>query len=280
VNVRAELLPNGRVQVSWDAVDGGGLAVSYTAQAVGVAFGGSVGTGGNGATAVTFADLERGGTYRFTVVARTAAATSAPSTPSPAVTIPGLPEAPTGLSAFRRNASGSLLVEVSWNPPPGPVPAAYQVTMTGSATGTTTERVTGTEYTDSDHFCSPTVEVTVRALDETANGGDEATTTVSDPVNCTPAIAINSAVANPDGTVTVDLNCSTGRGTVNSPFDLLFDGAVVDGARCTFIDGSGNDPHTFTVGGLDPDTEYTVTARVTSPSGSTTSNAVAVRTNP
>ena len=61
---------------------------------------------------------------------------------------------------------------------------------------------------------------------------------------------------------------------------VRFDGATKGTQQCGEGENPGNtdDPHTFTVTGLDPGTTYSVTTRTTSPSGSKTSNSVSVTT--
>ena len=208
---------------------------------------------------------------------------SAPPAPAPPAPAP----APTGLTASRRNMSGSTGIVLTWITPADP---AWSITGYQVKTGTSTSTVSGaTEFLDPDstRFCTPdtTYQVTTTAtLTGTATSAESepVTATVPDPVDCTYPTQISSVAANPDGSVTVQAVCQTDlRGPEqNTDIAVLVDDAVKETQRCQ----EGADPthlddlHTFVVTGLDPATTYTVTTRTTSPSGSRISDARLVTT--
>ena len=223
----------------------------------------------------------------------------APPPPGPTASSPpgptgptriGSPPPPTGLTATRRNMSGSTGIALAWSTPDatsGWSISGYQV-KTGTSTLTATME---TEYLDIDsaHYCAPdiTYQVTTSALIQvggtpTSAESDPATITVTDPIDCTYPSRITSVTANPDGSVTVEAVCETdGRGPQqDTDIAVLFNDAIKETQRCQ--EGADpahpDDPHTFTVTGLDPATSYTVTTRTTSPSGAKTSSPVSVTT--
>jgi hypothetical protein len=277
--VRAELAGPGGITVSWQPVDGGGLPVTYT-----VTRSTDGRTLGSGQPRASWTDLAPG-TYTFTVTATTAAGTSAASGASNAVTIVAAkPAAPTGLAAARHNMSGSLFVISTWAAPAdSPLPVAgYQVTITGKVKSGT-YRTADLQYMDGDNYCSPTVTMAVRSYASDGTLSEPTSVTVDDPVDCTPYTEVTSAVAEADGSVTVVVDCQSGaRGPdARSNIDVLFDGQRrnTDVQQCNHSP-EGHDPHTFTITGLQPATTYAVTARTTSVTGTKTSNAVQVTTNP
>ena len=210
-----------------------------------------------------------------------APAPPAPAPPAPAPLAPAplapAPPAPTGLTASRRNMSGSTGIALTWS---APVDPAWSITGYQVRTGTSTSTVSdATEFLDPDstHYCAPdtTYQVTTTAtLTGTATSAESkpVTVTVPDPVDCTYPTQITSVNANPGGSVTVQAVCQTDlRGPEqNTDIAVLVDDAVKETQRCN----EGADPthlddlHTFVVTGLDPATTYTVTTRTTSPSGS------------
>ena len=285
VGVTATLTGPDRARVTWTAGNGGGDATSYTI------------TRSDGATttstsrSVASTGLAAGTTYTFTVTATNAAGASTASAPSNAVTGDvGKPPPPTGLTADRQNQSGSTGVALAWAAPASA--QGWSITGYQVSTSNSTQTVPGaTEYYDgsSEHFCTPgiTYRVSTNALIE--SGGrvvsaesEPATITVTEPVDCTYPSRITSATANADGSVTVEAVCETDiRGPrQDTSIAVRFDGTTKGTQQCGEGENPGNtdDPHTFTVTGLDPGTTYSVTTRTTSPSGSKTSSAVTVTT--
>ncbi|OJY45929.1 hypothetical protein [Pseudonocardia sp. 73-21] len=189
------------------------------------------------------------------------------------VTGPG--SAPTGLTAQRKNFSGSLIVVLGWKPPrSGPV-TGYQVTTSGTiASGTRT--VPTPTLNDPDNYCSPTITYSVRAIGTGGTLSPAATVTINDPVDCTPAVVLDAARRNADGSVTVTADCqSAGRSPdATSPIVLLVGSTVVDpGTQQCHHAATGHDVHTITVARAPAGA---VAARTTSPTGTKTSNALPI----
>jgi hypothetical protein len=277
--VRAELTGADGIMVSWDPVDGGTLPVTYT-----VTRSTDGQTAGSTQPKAVWAGLDPG-TYRFTVAATTAAGTSPGSTPSNAVTVAApVPDPPAGLTARRTNMSGSLFIQSDWEAPTAsPVPViGYELSATG-AIKSGTYRTADPTYLDGDNYCSPKVTVSVRSLASDGTTSAPATIVVDSPVDCTPFTEITSAAAQPDGSVTVVVDCQSGaRGPdERSEIDVLLNGQKrnTDVQTCKHTPET-SDKHTFAITGLQPATTYSVTARTTSHTGTKTSAAVQVTTNP
>lgn len=284
VNVEATLVGTGLAKITWTAGGGGGDATSYTITR-------SDGTTTTSTTrSATSTGLTAGTSYTFTITATNTAGSSPASAPSNAVTADvGKPPPPTGLSADRQNQSGGTGIALSWT---APAPQGWSITGYQISTSNSTKTVPGaTEYYDGDseHFCAPkiTYRVSTNALVESGGKVVSATSepadiTVTEPVDCTYPSRITSATANADGSVTVDAVCETDiRGPrQDTSIAVLFDGTVKETQQCREGENPANtdNPHTFTVTGLDPRTTYSVTTRTTSPSGSKTSSAVSVTT--
>jgi hypothetical protein len=192
------------------------------------------------------------------------------------------PEPPTGLTAQRENYSGSLLIDLAWTAPAaGLVPVVgYQVSTYGPVHSGEAD-VQGTEYSDNDNYCAHEVRYEVRSVSATGVSSVPATVDADDPnVDCTPRSKVLSAVAEADGSVTVQVECFT---FPRSPFgfsdlELLVDGEIDAAEECR-VGGSGyRDLHIFSVTGLAPASTHTVQSRTERISGVKTSDPVTVTT--
>jgi titin len=129
--------------VNWRAPDNGGTAItSYTL----TASPGNITATTTGSSSFTITGLKAGATYTFTVFATNAVGNGPASAPSPAITIPTVPAAPTNVVA----AAGVDQATVSWSAPNdgGNPITQYTVTaspgnMTATTTGATTAVITG-----------------------------------------------------------------------------------------------------------------------------------------
>jgi hypothetical protein len=278
--VTAQLVGTDSVRVTWRA-GGGDPATGYTV----------TGTNGAGAqepggTTAQFDDLEPG-TYTFTVVAQNGAGESA-GAQSGAVTVEDTkPATPTGLEASRRvESSSQTYILVTWAATPGAT--TYEIVVAGVAFDGA-ELVTGTRFIDDNdrtvetNYCG-SVTYSLRSLGADGTRSDPATVTLGPPPgdqDCTPEVQLLSVTANADDSITAKVDCiGAARGPQkNSPIVVLADGAVVDeGSEECGRAGSGHAISTITVAGLDPGTTYAIQARVSSLSGTNTSNTISVTT--
>jgi hypothetical protein len=140
--------------------------------------------------------------------------------------------------------------------------------------------VAGTEYSDSENYCSPTASYEVRSVDATGATSAPATATADDPdVDCTARPEVLSAVPGADGSVAVELEChSTGNGNFRKgELSLLVDGEVyLSDGQCRGGGSADRDVRTFTVTGLAPASTHTVQGRTVGVTGTKTSPAVTV----
>jgi titin len=131
----------GSAAVSWTApASNGGTAI--TSYLVTLSPGGTTMTVANGLTTATFTGLAPGESYTFVVSATNAVGSGPTSRPSPLVTLPNVPDAPTGVMGVPGNRQAT----VSWTAPAnnGSPITSYIVTTSPGGTMTTTNATTCT----------------------------------------------------------------------------------------------------------------------------------------
>ncbi|MDQ1746891.1 MAG: trimeric autotransporter adhesin, partial [Frankiaceae bacterium] len=256
---------NASATVSWvaPASDGGSAITSYTVRSSG----GQVATVNGTTLSATVTGLTNGTPYTFTVTATNSAGTGPASAASNAVTPVAVPDAPTGVTATRGNASAT----VSWTAPAssgGSAITSYTVrsnagqvaTVDGSTLSTTVTGLTnGTSYT-----------FTVTATNSAGTGPASAPSNAVTPATVPGApTSVSATAANASATVSWAAPASNG-GSAITGYTVTSSAGQVATVNGTTLSA--------TVTGLTNGTSYTFTVTATNAVGpgpaSAASNAV------
>ena len=225
----------------------------------------------NGTTA-SCTGLANATSYTFTVVATNRVGNSASSAASAVITTPGLPSAPTGVTA----TAGDTTVAVSWTAPAsdGGSPITAYVVASSPAAGSCV--VTGTAAACSGLTNGTAYTFTVKARSAV---GDSAASTTSNPV--TPQLRPNSptglTVTPGNGLLTVKWTAATVRtGVAITGYTAT---ATSGGFTCsTTAPRNGSAPTTCNIVGLVNGTSYVVSLVANSANGASSAVVAAAAT--
>lgn len=274
VAVVAQLTGPNEIAVSWQASAG---ATSYTV----------TGSRGDTLTVTTTRAVVRGlaagGGYTFRVNAANQVGTSAWSSPSNAIQIPGPADAPSDLRASLQGQSERVAqYQMTWTPPAlnGGDLVRYDASLTDRSG-------TGVEMSEADSEprygtvgidrCLAPYTFTVRALTRLPSGetssGAAASRSFGESADCSLSGHISGTATSPTtATITMDVTSSTGAGS-DCRCSLLFDGVE----RWSELHNAAS--FDATVDGLEPGRTYSVQLRMKENVGpTTTSNTITVTT--